>query len=258
MNLDSAELNKYILYSIENYKDVIMNTPQEIVSKFVDVMFHFMNIMCEKLLSKKQHQYKFIVERGIDTISHVFQMTYCVTKNLEVAHHYSQKAFCFYTEFIEQMSDENVSFLKLTSKDATLFVYKRTIHEINNECRKNQKPLTFQEQKILEDVNNIIHLNKMICLFIMKNSNMSTIQERELFVKQCRDVVDSIENMITIKKDSYKSKWIENLCLFVCLLSHKNVSINDYLNYIKTYNFNSSNSRIQVTEYVEDLVLHDH
>lgn len=256
-SLEPVELNKYILYSIENYKETITNTPQEIVAKFIDVLNYFINMMCEKLLSKKQSHYKFIIERGIDTVSHVFQMTYCVTKNLEVAHHCAQKAFCFYTEFIEQMSDDNVSFLKLTSKDATLFVYKRTIYEINNECRKNQKPLSVQEQQILDDANNVIHLNKMICMFVINNSNMLNLQDREYCVKECMYIVREFEKLMTSKKEYYKSKTIENICLFVSLLSNKYISIDNYFNAIKTFIIqNQSNtSRRQMTEYIEELSL---
>jgi len=253
-SLEPVELNKYILYSIENYKDNITNTPQEIVTKFIDVVSHFINMMSEKLLSKKQSHYKFILERGIDTVTNVFQMTYCITKNLEVSHHCGQKAFCFYTEFIEQMSDENVSFLKLTSKDATLFVYKRTIYEINNECRKNQKAFSAQEQKIIEDANNLIHLNKMICLFVINNSNMSTIQERESCVKQCIQMIRSIDNLMTSKKEYCKSKNIENACLFISLLSHKNISLESYFNAIKTFIQQTLNlsSRMQLIEFIEE------
>ena len=43
----------------------------------------------------------------------------------------------FYVEFIGQIGDDNNSYLQLNSKrDATFFVYKKTIFELNNEYRK--------------------------------------------------------------------------------------------------------------------------
>jgi hypothetical protein len=258
MNLEPVELNKYILYSIENYKENITNTSQEIATKFVDVMIHFINIMVDKLLSKKQTHYKFILERGIDTLSHVFQMTYCITKNLEVAYHCCQKAFCFYTEFIEQMSDDNVSFLKLTSRDATLFVYKKTIYDINNECRKNMKPLSQQEQQILEDANNIIHFNKIICMFVINNSDMSIAENRRPCITQCINIIQTIDKMMTMKreKEFYKSKNIENIFLLVCLLSKKDISVNRFFECIKKYISDYQHlptSRMQMTELIEHI-----
>lgn len=57
-----------------------------------------------------------------------------------------KKAYYFYIEFIEQISDNNVTFLQLSSRDAILFVYKRTIFELNNEYIKNIKELTIAEK----------------------------------------------------------------------------------------------------------------
>ena len=59
-------------------------------------------------------------------------MLYMYTKNLEITMHHCKKAYCYYVEFIGQIGDDNHSFLQLNSKDATLFVYKKTIFEINN------------------------------------------------------------------------------------------------------------------------------
>ena len=48
-----------------------------------------------------------------------------------------KKAYYYYIEFIGQISDDSHSYLQLTSKDATLFVYKKTIFEVDNMVRKN-------------------------------------------------------------------------------------------------------------------------
>ena len=84
----------------------------------------------------------FIIERGIETIMHVFSMLFYYTKNLDLTFYHSQKAYYFYIEFIEQISDDNVSFLQLSSRDATTFVYKKTLYEINIEYKKTMNELT--------------------------------------------------------------------------------------------------------------------
>lgn len=58
------------------------------------------------------------------------------TKNLNITYIQCQKAVYYYIEFICQIGDSSHSFLQLNSKDATLFVYKKTIFEINNEIIK--------------------------------------------------------------------------------------------------------------------------
>ena len=245
-----SELNN-ILCSIENYKESITNTPQEIVSKFVDVMLGFIRLISKKLFSTKKTHYNFIVERGLDTISHVFQMSYCITKNLEVSYYCSIKAFYLYTEFIEQISDDNISFLKLSSRDATLFVYKKTIYELNNDCRKKMKQHTHQEQQILEDVNRLIHFNKTICMFALTREKMNTLQERDKCIDKCCEHIQ----MITHKKENYKSKNSEHICTFANILSQKDITLDEYFQSILdflTSKTNLNNSRIKIMEQMEE------
>jgi hypothetical protein len=54
---------------------------------------------------------------------------------MDIAFYHSQKAFYFYIEFIEQINHDQNAYLKLNSKDAILFVYKKTIYDIPYELR---------------------------------------------------------------------------------------------------------------------------
>jgi len=79
----------------------------------------------------------FIIQRGFETIIHCFKLLLLYTKNVELALYHSKKAYIYYVEFIGQIGYNNHSFLKLNSTDATLFVYKKTIFEINTDYKKN-------------------------------------------------------------------------------------------------------------------------
>ena len=72
-----------------------------------------------------------IVTKGIESISHIFTFILLYTKNLELTVYHTKKSYLYYNEFINQINDENNSFLKLNSKDAILFIYKKSIFEIN-------------------------------------------------------------------------------------------------------------------------------
>ena len=48
----------------------------------------------------------------------------------------SKQAIFYYVEFIGQIGEDSQGFLQLNSKDAILFVYKKTIFDINND-KKN-------------------------------------------------------------------------------------------------------------------------
>ena len=131
-----TENPQYALNNVDNYKLNFECSLQDILTKFVSVIVEYMRFMSEKISMKNKHYYRFIFERGVETLSHVFINTLYFTKNLDLSFYHSQKAYYFYIEFIEQISDENVTFLQLSSRDAILFVYKKTIYEINQEYKK--------------------------------------------------------------------------------------------------------------------------
>ncbi len=83
------------------------------------------------------------------------------TNNIELVLYHTQKSFIYYIEFITQIGDENNNFLQLNSKDATLFVYKKTIFEINNDIRKDFS-IKKDNREILDNINNYILLSKKI------------------------------------------------------------------------------------------------
>ena len=134
-----SDTSHYILYNTSNYKAVIKNSVSEILKKFVEVIIEYMRFISEKIMMKNKPYYRFIFERGIETLMHVFSFIFYYTKNLELTFYHTQKAYYFYIEFIEQISDDNVTFLQLSSRDAILFVYRKTIYELNNEYKTNIK-----------------------------------------------------------------------------------------------------------------------
>ena len=68
---------------------------------------------------------------GLQTLTHVFRLVLHATKNLKVAVHQSKKSSLYFIEFITQISSETNQFLKLTSIDAVLFTYKKTVFTID-------------------------------------------------------------------------------------------------------------------------------
>jgi hypothetical protein len=58
------------------------------------------------------------------------------TKNIDIINHHAQKCIIYYIEFIGQIGDTNHSFLQLSSTDASIFLYRKTIYDINSDYRK--------------------------------------------------------------------------------------------------------------------------
>lgn len=126
------------LQNIHNYYDTLEHTNiSEIIVKYIGIIQEYLTQICENIYMKNNVYMKYVIKNGIRVISHVFNILLLYTKNLDIVTHHCERSFYYYVEFIGQIGDDNHSFLKLNSKDATLFVYKKTIFDINNEYKKN-------------------------------------------------------------------------------------------------------------------------
>ena len=124
------------IFEIKNYNKTLTTSPSSILSKFCDLINEYLFHITENIIIQNREYYIFILLRGLATIKHIFNTMLLYTKNLDLTVYHTKKAYLFYVEFIGQIGDDNNSYLQLNSKDATLFVYKKTIFEINNEYRK--------------------------------------------------------------------------------------------------------------------------
>ena len=159
----------YILYNVSNYRTNIENSVQDILHRFVSVIIEYMQFMSEKITMKNKSYYKFVFERGLETLLHVFSVIFYYTKNLDLTFYHTQKAYYFYIEFIEQISDDSVTFLQLSSRDAVVFVYKKTIYDINNDYKKTCSPLTSEETVIMDVLKSYMTIYKKISSYIINN-----------------------------------------------------------------------------------------
>ena len=87
----------------------------------------------ENIFIQKTEYLKYILITGIKNILYIFNFIILYTKNLDLTIYHTQKAILYYIEFIGQIGDDNHSFLKLNTKDATLFIYKKTIFDFSGE-----------------------------------------------------------------------------------------------------------------------------
>jgi hypothetical protein len=208
------DFGHYVLYNTDNYKPNITNTLQEIITKFSDIVIEYMRFISEKIKIKNKKHYIFIFERGIETLIHVFTMIFYYTKNLELTGYHTQKAFYFYIEFIEQISDDNITFLQLSSRDAIVFVYKKTIYDLNNEHKKMMPPLTTDESQIIQIMNSYMNIYKKIAHFIIHwDFNFDNKQE---YINSASNKVHALS--LLINKNKIKRSYDECINLFTKLL----------------------------------------
>jgi hypothetical protein len=232
-NVDTSTNNSnYILYSVANYKPFISNSVSEILNSFVSIITEYMRFISEKVVIRDRPYFKFIFERGIETLIHIFTFIFYYTKNLELTFYHTQKAYYFYVEFIEQMSDDTITFLKLGSRDAILFVYKKTIFDINNEYKKNIKDLTPDETSILCITDSYIQIYKTIIQFIINNANINYDTKIE-YINNCCNYIQGINDTLT--KTKYKDHGIGCMHVFINKINDKQFTYNNYYELVNEF-----------------------
>jgi hypothetical protein len=177
----NKEVN-FSLISSENYKLCLDCDISDIVNKYTELIMEYGKFIQENIKIKNNNFAKFIIIRGLETITHVFRYILYFTKNIDVTYYHCQKSFYFYVEFVSQITEEDKTFLKLTTRDATLYVYKKTIFDINNEIKKNIKNQN-QSNECKEKINIVssyINIYKGYLLKIFENSQLVIHYNKEL------------------------------------------------------------------------------
>jgi len=216
--------NNYSLNDTNNYRTELNCTLGDIVNKYNILLAEYLHFIVENIGVKNSEYSKFIIERGLETITHVFTLILYYSRNIDMAYYHGQRSFYFYVEFIGQISEDQHTFLNLSSRDAAMFVYKKTIFELSNDYRKN---ITELSKDTIEKMDT---LNINICIF--KNMVYFTLQEMNLLEKNA-----VVNNLI---------KHNETICNK--LLKYK-FTIDEY-NVIENF-INLMNKRISINKYYE-------
>jgi len=252
-----SDLNT-LLYNVGNYKPIIENTIQDILTKFVIIIIEYMRLIAEKITMKNKPYYKFIFQRGLETLIHVFSILFYYTKNLELTFYHAQKAIYYYIEFIEQISDENVSFLNLSSRDAVLFVYKKTIYEINNEYKRNIIEPNINEQNLLVFFNSYKYIYKNIIQFIINHKDFKYETKIE-YINLCCDSIELISKQLNKSKMNKKTN--DCIYLFISVLSDKKIEIDDFFklldNFIEKINLIKKLDDMKIKQNIYDSELNN-
>lgn len=157
----SININSYSITYNDNYKQIINYNVENISEKYLSILTEYFKHLEEGNFDIYNQYYKYIIINGVNCINNIFKILLLYTNNIELVLYHTQKSFIYYIEFITQIGNENNNFLQLNSKDATLFVYKKTIFEINNDIRKKFS-IKKDNKEILDNINNYILLAKKI------------------------------------------------------------------------------------------------
>jgi hypothetical protein len=231
--MESSKKTK--IFEIKNYNKTLTISNDIILSKFCELINEYLFHITENIIIQNRQYYIFILLRGLNTIKHIFNTMLLYTKNLDLTIYHTKKAYLFYVEFIGQIGEENNSYLQLNSKDATLFVYKKTIFEINNEYRK-QFVLNNDEKERFKLFDIFSKLVVEMFETVVYNENFKG-KTRMSYMMYIQKMTNKAVNKIIIMDKNVKEKI--NIC--EKYLYYKNLLQNKCINIDECLFFNLSN-----------------
>lgn len=182
MKLCKKTDNPYALNNLCVYKESIQVSIITVGLHYVSLMNEYiLNITNNEIIKQKDKMYYlFSLKKGFFVLSHIFSILFYYTKNLDVTVHHTNKAIYYYIEFMEQIT--NNEFLKLSCKDAIMYVYKKTIFELNNDYKKHMKEPIDVDLKSFDILELYIKIYKNIFIYCIDDHKMlyftKTIMEK--------------------------------------------------------------------------------
>tara|TARA_Y100000591_G_C21734859_1_gene646061 strand:+ start:26 stop:820 length:795 start_codon:yes stop_codon:yes gene_type:complete len=213
-------MNNYSISNSDNYQEFIEEDEEQIIKKYISIINEF-------FITYSNHENRFnnniYIINAIDSLTHIFLNLLLYTNNLDLTYHNTQRALYYYIEFISQISDDEHSFLNLSSHDAKLFIYKKTIYEIDQEYKRKFK----QHKKMVKIFNKltlITNINKALIKYNIINFNLS---EHAIIFDSCYTQIIGhlIHLSLTHTKDVEMLKIVED---FILKLYYKNHDYNKF------------------------------
>lgn len=184
--------NNFSLQNLDNYKKNIEYELSEILKIYSKLTIDYLKYIVKTILTKKKKNTVFIITRGLYTLTHVFLHIFYYTKNLDISFFHCEKAFYFYVEFVTQISEDDKTFLQLSSRDATNYVYKKTIFEINNEFKRNIGEEPIEIKNTLDTLNIYVNVyKKIIEKMLESNVDLNDLDKPILVIEKINNMLNS-------------------------------------------------------------------
>lgn len=212
----------YSLNNINNYKEVINSSSITIIELYNKNIDMFID---KSIKIKNIKNYNFFIIKGIEILGYVFKFFILYTKNIELTDYYSVKSIFYFIEFLQQMNNYKHDLLNLTLQDAVMFVYKKTIFNINkNLCKNINNHLINDNLDIFINIHTLF--NNKICNYVnihkfikfIKSYNINNENELNYLLNTIFIFINKIDIDINYLNDKfmkkikiYSKEYIENI-----------------------------------------------
>jgi len=176
----SNDTDKYSFHDINNYKLTFTDSPDAVIANYARLLIEYIHFIMDNIKITNTALSKFIIIRGLNTITSVYLYLFYYTKNVDFTYYHCQKSYYFYVEFISQISEDEKMFLQLTSKDAVSYVYKKTIYEISNEKKIILKDDSPEFREKINQINGHVNLYQTYLIKLIQSDSIDIVTTNKL------------------------------------------------------------------------------
>lgn len=187
---------------------------------------HYVNIMTDYLLhytsskkfKKKEEDCIYLLQHGFSTLTHIFKITLREKLNVNEAIENTKKGIIYYTEFIEQIEENSMYDLNISSVNAAAFVLKKTIIDIKVDDNKDSSVADDTNIKKIKNFEHLLIIHRDIFELLTMYGYNSTIPDKlmDFAFDFLMDFSDNDTNIETLTiKEGILTKQLSNIIIFM-------------------------------------------
>lgn len=180
-NSDNSEFvdladKKYYLESMDF-------TSAEMLSTFDTLTCNYLLLIEEHYKRHNKEFGDYILLKGHNMLCSVFELTLLYTNNLLITCNTIQRSVLLFCEFVSQINQDKYNYLRLSIRDAVLFVYKKTIYRLNMEhsCLLTSTEQGLERHRLLDKHHTLISgiiKNLLDSNFINRDDGLTALSKR--------------------------------------------------------------------------------
>lgn len=204
----------------------------EYINTYVEIILEYLDEMYKSEFMGAQSNRSFLIYTGFRAITHIFQISYINSNDLNTAFYNSRNAYIFYLEYLEQIHKTNMRH-DLSHSDAIQFLYSKTISQMS----PNSTP------------NNLAIVSKLIELILWFDNER--IEQTNIAQKTIMNLLQFDSDMLfyfleTAQLRAMSDTEYKTFLLDTCALFKKNTRTNVDWNMQRVYKMRDLNDNINM------------
>ena len=150
----------------------LIDEQNQYIQQYIDGIIKYIEFVKNAPFVINSDNATFIITTGFKAITHIYHMNYIHTHDVETSHYSMQKAYLYYLEYLEQVSNSNMT-KDLNHTDAIMFVYSKSL--VNYSSDKINKKTDSDKNSIVDNMASISKIIEIILWWDNNTINRTTL-----------------------------------------------------------------------------------